>query len=212
MNATSSRLRRRIAAFAAAVTLPSLAACGVSFGAQTDQVYDPADGVNARGGEIDVLNALIVSDRPGTGRLIAGLSNQNTEESDAVTGVRGAGEDQGVTFSLAGGTTTIRPGGMLQLANSDAADIIAKGDAVKAGGFVRLTFTFQNAQEATLDVPVLEPDETYKDVQLPGRGTSSSTGTPSPVESPIPSQTADSSTSSDGGTSSGVPSPSPSSS
>ena len=169
---------------------PALAACGVSFGAQTDQPYTPADGVSARGGEVDVLNALIVSDTPGTGRLIAGLSNEDTSRDDTLTGVRGAGEDQSVTFSPAGGSTTIPAGGLLQLADPDAANIVVKGspDLVKAGGFVRLTFSFQNAQEATLNVPVLEPDETYSDVQLPGSGSGSSSS-PSPVESsPSPSQ------------------------
>jgi hypothetical protein len=182
----------------------------VSFGAQTDQVYNPTDGVSARGGEVDVLNALIVSGSPGTGRLIAGLSNEDPSRSDAITGVRGVGDDQGVTFSLAGGSTRIPSGGLLQLADPSAANVTVSGDPSKvmAGGFVRLTFSFKNAQEATLDVPVLDPDETYKDVQLPSGGNSSSSGTPSPTESPIPSQTAGSSTSSNGGTSSGVPSPS----
>ena len=189
MNATSSCFRRRIAAAAVVVIAPGLAACGVSFGAQTDQPYTPSDGVSARGGEVDVLNALIVSDTPGTGRLIAGLSNENTSASDTLTGVRGAGEDQSVTFSPAGGSTTIPAGGLLQLADPDAANVVVKGspDLVKAGAFVRLTISFQNAQEATLNVPVLEPDETYSDVQLPGPGKGSWTPSPVTSESPSPS-------------------------
>ena len=157
------------------MVLPALGACGVSFGAQTDQVYQPADGTNARDGEVHVLNALIVSDTPGTGRLIAGLSNENTSTSDTLTGVRGAGESQGVTFALDGGSTTIPAGGLLQLADPSSANVVATGDPslLKAGGFVRLTISFKNAQEQTLNVPVLEPDETYKDVQLPA-----STGAP----------------------------------
>jgi hypothetical protein len=188
VTAISSRFRRRIAATAVLVTSPALAACGVSFGAQTDQVYNPADGVSARGGEVDVLNALIVSDTPGTGRLIGGLSNENTDKSDSITGVRGVGDDQAVTFSLAGGSTTIPAGGLLQLADPSAANIVVKGtpDLVKAGGYVRLTFSFQNAQEATVNVPVLEPDETYKDVPLPSSDGSTSPST-STSESPSPS-------------------------
>jgi hypothetical protein len=188
VTAISSRFRRRIAATAVLVTSPALAACGVSFGAQTDQVYNPADGVSARGGEVDVLNALIVSDTPGTGRLIGGLSNENTDKSDSITGVRGVGDDQSVTFSLAGGSTTIPAGGLLQLADPSAANIVVKGtpDLVKAGGYVRLTFSFQNAQEATVNVPVLEPDETYKDVPLPSSDGSTPPST-STSESPSPS-------------------------
>jgi hypothetical protein len=198
--ATSSRLRRGLATGALVVVLPALGACGVNFGAQTDQVYNPADGVNARGGQVDVLDALIVSDTPGTGRLIGGLSNENSNQSDAVTGVQGAGATSDVTFSLQGGSTTIPAGGSLQLANADAANIVAQGDPeqLKAGGFVRLTISFQNAQEATLDVPVLAPDETYKDVELPSsKGSGSASPSPSTSGSPSPST-------------SGSPSPSPS--
>jgi len=182
------------------VTSPALAACGVSFGAQTDQVYTPADGVSARGGEVDVLNALIVSDTPGTGRLIAGLSNENTSKDDTLTGVRGAGEDKDVTFSLAGGSTTIPAGGLLQLADASAANVVANGspDLVKPGAFIRLTFSFQNAQEATVDVPVLEPDDTYSDVQLP------------PAKGGSPSPSSESGSPSPSTSDSGSPSPSPS--
>ncbi len=167
-----SRSRRRAVAAAlliVPVSVPALTSCGVSFGAQTDQIYTPADGVNDRSGSVDVLNALIVSDTPGTGRLIAGLVNNDVDNEDALTGVRGAGDDSGIVYSLVSGDTAIPAGGALQLADPTAAMVAASGDPEKltAGDFVRLVFSFRNGEEVELDVPVLAPGTTYSDVELP---------------------------------------------
>src|SRR5690606_17655814 len=84
------RLRRSIAVAALAFT-PVLASCG--FDQPTDRVYTPGVGVNDRDGEVDVLNALIVSGAPGSGSVVATLSNNNVEEADRLTDISGAGED-----------------------------------------------------------------------------------------------------------------------
>jgi hypothetical protein len=166
---------------AALFVAPALTACAsTNFGAQTDKVYTPADGVTNRDGQVDVLNALIVSEDPGSGRLIAGLSNNNTTTDDELTGVAGAGNSQGLTVSLAGGDTTIPAGGFLQLADNDAANVQVQGDPSElyAGTFARVTFSFKNADAVTVNVPVLAPGENYRDVQL----------TPSPAPSPSASE------------------------
>ena len=165
MNATHSKA---LAAASVLLALPALSSCAVSFGAQTDQVYTPADGENNRDGTVDVLNALIVSETPGSGRLIAGLSNSDPDEADTLTGVRGVGETESVTFTLNDGETSIPAGGYLQLADDDAANITASGDPeqLQSGAFVRLRFTFENGEEAELNVPVLSPGSNYDDVEL----------------------------------------------
>ena len=182
MTATASQARSSFrASAAAALAVLALAGCGVNFGAQTDQVYTPADGENSRDGQVDVLNALIVSDTPGSGRLIGALVNNDPEADDALVDVSGAGEDSAVTFTLTSGDTTIPAGRLVQLADEDAATIAVSGDpeAFEAGGFVRVTFTFENADEVELNLPVLEPGETYADVEIP-----SATEPESPSESP----------------------------
>jgi hypothetical protein len=163
----TARHQKALAAAAALLAVPALSACGVNFGAQTDQVYTPADGENHREGTIDVLNALIISETPGTGRLIAALSNNDTEGADALTGVTGAQESSEVTFQVPG--VEIPEGQLVQLASDDVEPVVVSGDeeAIRPGKFVRLTFEFQNADAATLNVPVLEPGETYADVELP---------------------------------------------
>ena len=139
VNATRTRRRTVTAAAAAFLAVPALSACGVSFGAQTDQPYQPTDGVIDRSGDVDVLNALIVSAAPGSGRLVAGLVN-NADEDDELTGVVGAGDDP-ASFELGTGETTIGAGQLLELSDQDAGVVTASGgeDAVVPGKFVRLT-------------------------------------------------------------------------
>ncbi len=173
MNATKTRRLVPTAAAAVLLAVPTLSACGVNFDAQTDQYYTPTDGENNREGSVDVLHALIVSDTPGSGRLIAALSNGGDEE-DTLTGVRGLDVDQSVEFSLEGGETAIPAGGMLQLADEGAAFISVSGDPerIESGGYVRLAFTFQNGEEAALNVPVFPPGTDYADVELSPSDTS----------------------------------------
>jgi hypothetical protein len=168
------------------LALPVLASCGVNFDAQTDQPYTPSDGENFREGTVDVLDALVVSDTPGSGRVIAGLVNKDTSQEDSLTGVQGVGVDQSVEVSLAGGDTTIPAGGLLQLANPDSAVVIVKGDPerLKPGSFVRLAFSFKNAETATMNIPVLAPGEDYGDVDLSAADSSSANPSESPSESP----------------------------
>jgi len=172
---------------AALFVAPVLAACAsTNFGAQTDKVYTPADGVTNRDGMVDVLNALIVSDSPGSGRLIAGLANNDTTTDDELTGVAGAGNSQGLTIDLAGGDTTIPAGGLLQLANDDAAFVQVQGDPSElyAGAFARVTFSFKNAGAVTVNVPVLAPGQNYTQVQLSPSPTASPSASPSKSAKP----------------------------
>ena len=178
------------AALATVLVVPLAASCG--FNLQTDQVYTPADGENSRAGEVDALNMLIVSETPGSGRLIGALVNNSSTEEDTLTGVVGAEEDEQLQFTSAGGETAIPPGELLQLADDEAAAIEVTGDetALQAGSFVRLTLTFQNAEPVTLNVPVLAPGEVYADVDLPDSSATASPAespTESPSESPIES-------------------------
>jgi len=171
---------------AALFVVPALAACSsTNFGAQTDKVYTPADGVTNRDGMVDVLNALIVSDTPGSGRLIAGLSNNDTQTADQLTGVSGAGNSQGLTVSLNGGDTTIPAGGFLKPADDNAAFVQVQGDPSQlyAGAFARVTFSFKNADAVTVNVPVLPPGQNYGKVSLQ----------PSPTPTPSASPSASSS-------------------
>ena len=190
MNATKTR-RLVPAAAALLLAVPALSSCATTnFDAQTDQYYTPGDGENERSGTVDVLHALIISEEPGSGRLIAALSNpgageggpvgaesdESPQESgsqaaqdDTLTGVSGVGESEGVQFSLVEGETAIPAGGTLQLADEGSAVISVSGDPelLAPGKYVRLAFTFESGEEAELNVPVLEPGEDYADIEIP---------------------------------------------
>lgn len=167
-----SRARQLLAL---ALAVPLLAACSVNFGAQTDQVYTPAAGVNNRDYDVNVLNALIVAEENGTGRLIAGLASRTDEEVE-LTGVAGEGND--VQFGTDGGDAVVPPGGFLQLADEGSALVSATGEDVVIGDFLRLTMSFSNGDEVSLNVPVLAPGQDFADVQLPSgsEGGDGSTG------------------------------------
>jgi len=158
-------VRRSIAAAAVLLAAPALSSCGVSFGAQTDQVYNPSVGVDDRSGQVDVLNALIVSGTNGSGTVVATLVNNDQQTDDTLKGVSGAGKDAGMTVKP-GGDTTIPAGGLLNLATKGAVTI--HGQRVVPGNFVTITFSFDRAQSVTLDVPVVShsnPD--YAGVKVP---------------------------------------------
>ena len=156
---------RRCIAAAALVAAPLLSSCGVNFDAQTDQPYNPAVGVDSRAGEVDVLNALIVSGSDGSGTVVATLVNNDQAKPDTLKGVSGAGPDSGLQVQL-GGDTQVPAGGLLSLAKQG--DVSAKGKRVIAGNFVKVTFSFDRAEAVTLDVPVVSssnPD--YKNIKVP---------------------------------------------
>jgi hypothetical protein len=175
--ATDSRpgsLRRILTTAAVAAVLPlGLSACT---SAATDFIYTPAQGVNDRSSDVDVLNALIVSGEEGEGRFIAGLAN-NTDEADEITGVAGAGEDEGVSVEFGGGDTEVPADGFLQLADEGAAEVTVSGEDVAPGTFIRLSIQFGSAEPVEMHVPVVSPGEDFS-------GVVSSTPSESPTESP----------------------------
>jgi hypothetical protein len=158
-------VRRCIAAVTVLVAAPVLSSCGTSFGAPTDQVYNPSRGVDDRAGEVDVLNALVVTGSDGSGTLVATLVDNDQVNADALKGVVGAGQDAALTGKVAG-DATIPAGGLLNLATQG--DVTLRGKRIVPGNFVQITLSFDRAGSATLDVPVVSSsDPDYADVKVP---------------------------------------------
>lgn len=158
-------VRRSIAAAAVVLAAPMLSSCGVSFGAQTDQVYNPSAGVDDQSGTVDVLNALVVSGADGSGTVVATLVNKDQQNVDRLRTVSGAGPDSNLTVNVAG-KTTIPAGGLLNLATSSS--ITARDKRIVPGNFVKITFSFDRAQAITVDVPVFSASNPeYKNIKVP---------------------------------------------
>jgi hypothetical protein len=188
-----SPIQRR-AAIAALLLAPALTACG--FSAQTDQVYQPAVGVNDRSGSVEILNALVVSGTDGTGTFAGTLVNENQTQDDVLESVSGPG------ITAPRSNVTIKAGDHVSLAQSGA--LILQGSSIKPGTFVDLTFSFGSGQSTTLKVPVVTASGDFADVPL------SASPSASPSKAPKTPKSSPSSTASSTGSSSASPSASPS--
>lgn len=150
-------LRRSLTVAAAALASTFvLSACG--FGVATNQVYQPGVGTDERSSRVDVLGAVLVSDSDGAGTLVAGLVNNREGESDRLTGVGGPGMNSDAAF------VEIPPGGFVQLVEDP---ITVRGERIVPGNFVEVTFTFENAEPITTDLPVVTPTDEYAEVPTP---------------------------------------------
>jgi hypothetical protein len=152
---------RRAAAAIALVLSPALVSCG--FDQPTNAVYTPGEGVNARSGQVDVLHALVVSGADGSGTVVASLVNNDREDADTLTQVTGAAEGAALQVSL-DAPVEIPAGGAVQLLEEE---VPVEGEAIVPGRFVELTFTFERAETATVEVPVVTRSGDYADIPVP---------------------------------------------
>jgi hypothetical protein len=173
-------LRRRLAALAVVLLVPTVGGCGISGFAgaeyQTDEVYQPGVGVNDRSGTVDVLGAVVVSATEGSGTFVASLVNNDLEEPDSLTELTGEGLQAEVTDQL-----QVEPDALLNLSQTGAVEVT--GEDIAPGKFVDVTLTFESGQETTMNVPVVRDEEEFAEVKLAGPSESPS---PSPGESESP--------------------------
>src|SRR5215510_5282447 len=134
---------------ATGAALVALSGCSTSFDAQTNAVYDPAAGTNARGGGVDVLNALIVDNADGTGTLSTTLDYNPGEFDDDVElpstitlnemTVTTLGEEP-IDSTLVSGGIALEPNESVKVGEEPVATV--SGDNFAAGDFVWLNLGF----------------------------------------------------------------------
>jgi hypothetical protein len=169
--------RRSLAAAVLVLAAPVLSSCGGNFNQQTNQIYNPAEGVDDRSGDVDVLNALVVSTENGSGTVVATFVNNNRDRDDTLRSITGAGDNADLKVTP-GGPTTIPAGGLLNLA--ERGRNFVEGERVRPGYFVDITFTFEQGTAITVNAPVVNGEEPeYTSVPQP-----TPTGSPSPSASP----------------------------
>ncbi len=153
-------VRHRIAVVALLFAAPAATACSQGFDAQTDQQYQPVNGVTAHLEGVDLLTAAVVAGDDNRGTLVATIV---AEEETSLTEVSGDGvTDQGLPVEVAANSP-------VNLATEGGVEV--SGSDVEPGGYVSLTFTFDNGDTTELTVPVVEQSGDYESVPLPAGST-----------------------------------------
>jgi hypothetical protein len=174
----------RLVAGALVLALPLLGSCG--FDKATDRVYTPGAGINNRGGDVDVLSAVIVSAQPGSGTFVASLSNNRADQAFQLTKVAGAGAWSDLTIAPSDLTIDIVARGFVNLVNEDP--ITVTGD-LTPGQVAELTLTFDSGDAVTMDVPVVYACNAYDGLdQSLQEPTESGTATSEPSPGDVPTE------------------------
>lgn len=151
---SSVRRRRLTAVSLTALAGLTLTACGTSFGAQTNQVYQPAVGANERG-EVESHNTLLVGNRDGSATLSAGVvSNLDSDQTlTKVTVVDEDGKTLTVKAPKAPLTLTSRAFTTLGGTTPDSVFVVTSG--AEPGDYVTVTYTFSDSAEVEIEAPVV---------------------------------------------------------
>lgn len=156
----SNRTSRLLGASALLLAAPALASCTTH---TTDSIYTPAVGTNERGSSVDVLNAVIVANagQPGKGTLVVTLVNNEVEQAGSDEDL--ADELVGVSGDVTGTVKAVEIPAGAHVVLATATDEIPQAvPGIKVtgdfdlGDFVDVEFDFANAEDVTLEVPVVE--------------------------------------------------------
>jgi hypothetical protein len=165
----TARLALSVGAFLLLVA--GLSGCGFNYA--TDRSNTIAAGVSDQNGEVDVLNAMVVSAQDGSGTLIATLSNNSPKDTYHLQSVSFGSSS---TVSVASfDPIEVKPSASVNLA--DGQGIKVSGSSIKAGYFVSVTLTFDGGETADMSIPVMAAANEFADLD-------NGTGSPSPVPSP----------------------------
>lgn len=156
--------RRALAAAALTVTAGlTLSACGTSFGAQTNKVYQPAVGANARG-EVDVLNTLLVANPDGSATVSAGVvNNADTEQTLSSVEVTTLDDETLKVEDVTKTQLPLKPGVFNLVGSSTDAGGFRVDDA-EPGLYVKVTFTFSDSSPVTIEAPVVARTAEYDNI------------------------------------------------
>jgi hypothetical protein len=157
-------LRLALAAGGLLLAVPALSSCGFDY--PTERVNTVGAGVSEREGTVDVGGAMIVAGQPDSGTLIGTLSNNDDDTAIRLTSVTGG--DEGEVEAADFPAVEVTGGGHVNLATlAENAGINVTGD-FDAGDFVTVTFTFDNDESVTLEIPVMKACYQYEDLDTSG--------------------------------------------
>jgi hypothetical protein len=140
-------------AMAGLLVVGALSGCGTGMDAQTNAIYDAGEGINERGGGVDVLNALLVANPDGSGTLSTALLN-NGQEVDALVDVAASADGEELAVEGDGLPLELPPSPRAPLNLSDEAPLYVQD--VEAGYFVTVALQFENAAPVEIEIPVVD--------------------------------------------------------
>lgn len=160
---------RRLASLAVVpLAAVSLTGCGANFDAQTNQVYQAAEGTNDRSALVYSLNTLVVSDGEGNGTVTARLVN-NGPEADELQSFT-AQQDDGTALKVVTLTEPIAigtaPSPEQSILIGPDGELRLHGGGFAPGDFIRLDLTFSESEPLSMDVPVVAQTEEYAEIPV----------------------------------------------
>ncbi len=169
-------MRARVAASAGLTALVAIALAGCNFitPQQTLVPYESSDGVSTRVGDVDVLNAVVLSEDGVSGNLV--FSALNTGDDDVELAVQFESDGEKVTLDV-----DIDAGSTGQFGFGDGGQLFLAGIDTQPGDLIPIYFQYGDQQGRQLLVPVLDGALEQYAPYLP-----TPTPTPTPTETPNP--------------------------
>lgn len=146
-----------------AIAVP-LAGCAANFGAQTNKIYQPAQGITMRQSAVWTIDTLVVANSQGQGTLVVAMVN-TAKKPDALTGVQ-AKDSAGtrITVTPSSPHVALPPEQPVQFAKTG--QIRMQGSALKPGDLITVHFTFKNAAPASFVIPVVSDTKEFSSVPV----------------------------------------------
>ncbi|MGB3829690.1 MAG: hypothetical protein WA962_13030 [Ornithinimicrobium sp.] len=162
-NRTSTPPARRFAVTTTALAAAfALSACQLNSPVQTNDPYDPADGVSAETDDMEVLDLVVISEGNGAPGVISGYVVNTSSEPLTV---QVALEADGARTELTPSVEVSRSQGVRMDGKTDDGEFVdpVRADSVPGvpGGMVSLRLSTADSAVSTL-VPVLPPDGVYE--------------------------------------------------
>jgi hypothetical protein len=140
-----------------------LSACGTSFDAQTNKVYQAGIGANHHG-EIDVLNTLFVVNDDKSATLSAAIVNQSGSDQSLSSVTVTTLADKELPVRSTKLLLPLPQGVLTNVGGASDAGGFRVTDGVTAGAYVKVTLSFTDAAPVTIEAPAVARTEEYDKV------------------------------------------------
>jgi hypothetical protein len=170
-------VRARVAASAGLVAIAAIALAGCNFitPQATLQHYEPSDGLSARVGDVEVLNAMVLSEDGESGNLL--FSALNTSEDDIELTIQYEGDDGKVDLQV-----DLEAQQLTEVGFGDDGQLFLEAIGTRPGGLLPVYFQYGDKPGRQLLLPVLDGVLEQYEQYVP-------TPTPTPTDTPMPIET-----------------------